>query len=93
MGQRTVPCPETDARGNVTEYTYNAIGALTQVNTPVSGLAKEALLALAKSVNDGGIVLCETHRDEEMPKTAGPLTQAKEKTYGRTKVTVYRKDV
>ena len=34
---------ETDARGNVTEYTYNAIGALTQVNTPVSGLAKEAL--------------------------------------------------
>lgn len=58
-----------------------------------TGLAKEALLALAKSVNDGGIVLCETHRDEEIPKTAGPLTQTKEKTYGRTKVTVYRKDV
>lgn len=34
---------ETDARGNVTEYTYNAVGALTQVSTPVSGLAKEAL--------------------------------------------------
>lgn len=30
---------ETDALGCVTEYTYNAIGALTQINTPVSDLA------------------------------------------------------
>lgn len=58
-----------------------------------TGLAKEALLGVAKSVNDGGIVVCETHRDETMPKSAGPLAMAKEKVYGRTKVTVYRKDV
>lgn len=28
----------TDARGNLTEYTYDAIGALTQIKTPVSEL-------------------------------------------------------
>ena len=34
----------TDPRSNVTEYTYDAIGALTQVSTPVSNLAKEGTL-------------------------------------------------
>lgn len=32
---------ETDALGHVTEYTYNAIGALKQIKTPVSGLASD----------------------------------------------------
>lgn len=36
----------TDPRGNVTNYTYDAIGALTQVSTPVSNLAKEGILGL-----------------------------------------------
>lgn len=34
----------TDPCSNVTEYTYDAIGALTQVSTPVSNLAKEGTL-------------------------------------------------
>lgn len=34
----------TDPRSNVTEYTCDAIGALTQVSTPVSNLAKEGTL-------------------------------------------------
>ena len=36
----------TDPRGNVTNYTYDAIGALTMVSTPVSNLAKEGILGL-----------------------------------------------
>lgn len=38
----------TDPRGNIANYTYDAIGALTQVSTPVSNLAKEGILGLTQ---------------------------------------------
>ena len=56
------------------------------------GLIDNCLPYLADSVNTEGIVVCETSKDEDLPKQIGGLTVSREKIYGKTKITLYRKD-
>ena len=38
----------------------------------------------------GGIIICETERNEQLPEGTGDYTEVKTYLYGRAKVTVYR---
>ena len=40
---------------------------------------------LAAKMAPGGVVLCETEREADLPEQAGALTLVKHKTYGKIK--------
>lgn len=42
-------------------------------------------------LSDGGIIVCETARETELPNLAAPYAKGREYNYGKTKITVYRK--
>ena len=50
-----------------------------------------ALPAVAARMNDGGIIVCESGRDEPLPEAAGEFPLCRTYRYGKTKVTTYRK--
>ncbi len=45
---------------------------------------------LSEKMSDGGVIICETAREEELPMSAGRFTLHREYTYGKIKLTVYR---
>lgn len=45
---------------------------------------------LSEKMSDGGVIICETAREEELPQNAGRFTLYKEYKYGKIKLTVYR---
>ena len=52
----------------------------------------QALLPLvAARMSDGGVIVCETGREEELPGQAGEFSLSRTYRYGRAKVSVYRK--
>ena len=52
----------------------------------------QALLPLvAARMSDGGVIVCETGREEELPGRAGEFSLSRTYRYGRAKVSVYRK--
>lgn len=53
-------------------------------------LAQKALSLAEKVLNEGGIIVCETAFDEEMPESTGSYTVAKSDKYSKTKLTIYR---
>lgn len=53
-------------------------------------LAQKALSLVTKILNDGGIIVCETASDEELPDSIGNYTVAKSDKYSKTKLTIYR---
>jgi 16S rRNA (guanine(966)-N(2))-methyltransferase RsmD len=55
-----------------------------------NGLALKALMLSAEIINDGGIIVCETDIKEELPESVGNYTVAKQDTYSKTKLTIYR---
>lgn len=55
-------------------------------------LIEKALPILASKVSDGGIIVCETAVEEELPETAGDFALAREYKYGKIKITTYRKN-
>ena len=55
-------------------------------------LIDKALPILASKVSDGGIIVCETAVEEELPETAGEFALAREYKYGKIKITTYRKN-
>ncbi len=42
-------------------------------------------------LSDGGIILCESAREAELPALRAPYEKGREYQYGKTKITVYRK--
>ena len=46
---------------------------------------------IASKMSDGGIILCETEKNEETPPEAGAFSKVKEYKYGKAKVTAYRR--
>ncbi|MDE5993973.1 MAG: 16S rRNA (guanine(966)-N(2))-methyltransferase RsmD [Oscillospiraceae bacterium] len=52
----------------------------------------KVLPLIASKVSDGGIIVCETSNEEELPKTAGDFSLAREYKYGKIKITTYRKN-
>jgi len=43
-------------------------------------------------LSDGGIIICECRRESAMPEVTAPYYKGKEYTYGKVKITVYRKE-
>lgn len=56
------------------------------------GLINECLSLLVSHMSEDGVIICETSKGEELPDSAGDFIKTKEKKYGKTKLTYYRKD-
>ncbi len=54
------------------------------------GLLDVILPRLTPCMAPGGIIVCETERDETLPETAGDFAARKEYRYGKAKLTTYR---
>ena len=54
-------------------------------------LAAQALPLLAQKMSPGGVILCETAQEDELPQAAGAFVLKKSYRYGRIKVSVYRR--
>ena len=44
-------------------------------------------------LTDGGIIVCESMREMELPVTNAPYIKGREYLYGKSKITVYRKEM
>ena len=44
-------------------------------------------------LTDGGIIVCESMREAELPVTNAPYIKGREYLYGKSKITVYRKEM
>lgn len=44
-------------------------------------------------LTDGGIIVCESMREAQLPETNAPYIKGREYLYGSTKITVYRKEM
>lgn len=56
------------------------------------GLASDMLFAVEKNLSADALVVCETACSDEMPEKAGSLIAVKCRRYGKTMLTLYRKD-
>ena len=56
------------------------------------GLIEKCMPSLVKLMSDDGIIVCETSKEEDLPQNFGSFSAAKVKNYGKTKITIYRKD-
>lgn len=62
------------------------------IDPPYGKNLLEGILPLAaKRMNDTGIIVCETEKNEELPQSAGEFTIYKVYRYGKAKITTYRK--
>ncbi len=55
------------------------------------GLIEAALPLLVPHMSDGGVIVCETSRDDTLPEEVDSFFAKKEYKYGKIKLTVYRK--
>lgn len=56
------------------------------------GLIEKCMPNLVKLMSDDGIIVCETSKEEALPESVGSFSVCKERNYGKTKITLYRKD-
>ena len=56
------------------------------------GLIDECLVLLSEHMSEEGIIICETARNEKLPERVGDFIISRERNYGKTKLTYYRKD-
>ena len=56
------------------------------------GLIDECLNLLSGHMSDEGVIICETARDESLPEKAGDFSISRQKNYGKSKLTYYRKE-
>lgn len=56
------------------------------------GLIDDCLLKLTKRMNGGGVIICESARDEDLPESAGDWKISRQKNYGKSKLTFYREE-
>lgn len=55
------------------------------------GLITDCLERLVTKMNDGGVIICETARTDELPEAVGEWKISKAKNYGKSRLTYYRK--
>lgn len=56
------------------------------------GLVTACLPKLTALMNSDGVIVCETAKSEKLPQEVGGWSISREKNYGKTKLTYYRKD-
>lgn len=44
-------------------------------------------------LTDGGIIVCESRREKVLPEPEAPLSRVLERSYGKIKITVYKKEI
>lgn len=94
---------EVEERGVVVQS--DAIGYLSTVREKYhlifldppydSGLLESALKKIASIdiLADNGIIVCESRTEHPMPELPEPFVRSKDYRYGKSKVTLYRKEV
>ena len=55
------------------------------------GLIDECLMLLIEHMSEDGVIICETSKEEKLPQEAGSFEISRERKYGKTKLTYYRK--
>lgn len=55
------------------------------------GILQAALPLVASKMSDGGVIICEHPKGEEMPSETGDFVLFREYKYGKTSLSVYRK--
>lgn len=55
------------------------------------GIAAQALCVLCEYMNPGGVIVCETAIEEEMPQSVGEFELDRTYRYGKIKITTYRR--
>lgn len=55
------------------------------------GLIEAVLPALTEHMSDYGLIVCETAKEETLPETVGAFSNARSYSYGKIKLTLYRK--
>ncbi|MDE6413136.1 MAG: RsmD family RNA methyltransferase, partial [Eubacterium sp.] len=56
------------------------------------GLVEKCMPSLVKLMSEDGIIICETSKEEKLPEKFGDFAVDKERNYGKTKITIYRKE-
>lgn len=56
------------------------------------GLINDCLPLLTDCMDDDGVIVCETSKDENVPDCINGWSISRQKNYGKTKLTYYRKD-
>ena len=56
------------------------------------GLVEKCMPGLVKLMSEDGIIICETSKEEKLPEKFGDFVIDKERNYGKTKITIYRKE-
>ncbi|MBR3148719.1 MAG: 16S rRNA (guanine(966)-N(2))-methyltransferase RsmD [Eubacterium sp.] len=56
------------------------------------GLYQKCLDLLSAHMSDDGVIICESKAVEPMPDSAGDFKKSRERKYGKSKLTYYRKD-
>lgn len=65
------------------------------VDPPYDAGLYESVLETINSVDilsNGGIIMCESRRDKELPQMHAPYSKKKEYNYGKVKLTVYTRE-
>ena len=57
------------------------------------GLILDCLSKLVGNMSNDGVIICESDNREELPQTVGDWSVSKQKKYGKSKLTYYRKDI
>lgn len=55
------------------------------------GMIEKCMPALVNSVSDDGVIVCETAKDESLAEQYGDFKIYRERNYGKTKLTLYKK--
>lgn len=55
------------------------------------GLIEESIPKLVPMMNEDGVIICESAKDEELPKSVEGWSIHRERCYGKTKLSYYRK--
>lgn len=67
---------------------------ITFIDPPYSkGLVEKALPLVVPHMSDGGVIVCEVARIDEMPEQAGDFKLVRRSDYGKTSLGIYRKAV
>ena len=56
------------------------------------GLIDECLNMLSEHMSEEGVIICESARNEALPEKAGDFSITRQKNYGKTKLTYYRRE-
>lgn len=56
-----------------------------------NGLAEKCMMKIVESISEDGIIVCETAKSEVLPQSFENFEIDRERQYGKTKLTVYRR--